>query len=251
MKREFPISIEFIFSIFALLLSFFVVHGTYLVFLRDYANAHPDSVLVVIKDVEQETCIILFLWAMAMILFKMFATIRERRLLGRDIVSVTEGMRIHKEEAQDLRREVQALAPPLRRMLVPRAMTAALHRFASTGNVQDVADASHAVCNAESDRLDSELSMIRYIAWAIPSIGFIGTVRGIGLGLAQADRAKDDLALVTGPLGVAFNSTLAALILSIVLMFFVHQLQLMQERLGLDSEDYVNDTLVRHLYVEE
>ena len=36
------------------------------------------------------------------------------------------------------------------------------------------------MCEAESDRLDSEMSMIRYIAWAIPSIGFLGTVRGIG-----------------------------------------------------------------------
>lgn len=31
----------------------------------------------------------------------------------------------------------------------------------------------------KADEMDSEMSMIRYIAWAIPSIGFVGTVRGI------------------------------------------------------------------------
>ena len=69
--------------------------------------------------------------------------------------------------------------------------------------------------------------MIRYISWAIPSIGFIGTVRGIGEALAQADKAvQGDIAGVTQSLGVAFNSTFIALLISIFLMFLVHQLQL-------------------------
>ena len=74
--------------------------------------------------------------------------------------------------------------------------------------------------------------MIRYIAWAIPSIGFIGTVRGISDALGQAYKAVEgDIAGVTASLGVAFNSTFIALVISIVLMFFMHQLQLLQERL--------------------
>jgi hypothetical protein len=46
---------------------------------------------------------------------------------------------------------------------------------------------------------------------------------------------------------VAFNSTFIALVISIVLMFFVHQVQLMQERLVLDSERYVDSWLIRRL----
>jgi biopolymer transport protein ExbB/TolQ len=90
--------------------------------------------------------------------------------------------------------------------------------------------------------------MIRYIAWAIPSIGFIGTVRGIGAALAQAHKAVEgDIAGVTQSLGVAFNSTFIALLLSIVLMFVVHQLQLLQERLVLESKSYCDRRLIRHL----
>ena len=107
------------------------------------------------------------------------------------------------------------------------------------------------VCETEGDRLDSELSMIRYIAWAIPSIGFIGTVRGIGEALAQAHKAVEgDITGVTMSLGVAFNSTLVALLLSIVLMFIVHQLQLQQEKLVLDTETYADRNVVRHLRVQ-
>ena len=132
--------------------------------------------------------------------------------------------------------------------LVPRAMVTGLERFSSTLNVQDVSTAVGDVCQSEGDRLESELSIIRYIAWAIPSVGFIGTVRGIGDALGQAHRALEgDITGVTENLGVAFNSTFVALVISIVLMFFIHQLQLLQERLVLDSERYVDHWLVRKL----
>ena len=104
------------------------------------------------------------------------------------------------------------------------------------------------MCEEESDRLESELSIIRYIAWAIPSVGFIGTVRGIGDALAQAHRAVEgDITGVTQSLGVAFNSTFIALVISIVLMFIIHQIQLSQERLVLDTKRYCGKWLVGRL----
>jgi biopolymer transport protein ExbB/TolQ len=92
--------------------------------------------------------------------------------------------------------------------------------------------------------------MLRYIAWAIPAIGFIGTVRGIGDALAEAHKAvTGDISGVTEGLGVAFNSTLVALLLSLVLMFLLHGLQLAQERLALDAETYLDNRLLRNLQV--
>ncbi len=90
--------------------------------------------------------------------------------------------------------------------------------------------------------------MIRYIAWAIPSIGFLGTVRGIGQALGQAHQAaQGNIAGVTQSLGVAFNSTFVALLISIIVMFLLHQLQLAQERLVLDAEAYCDNQLIGHL----
>ena len=106
----------------------------------------------------------------------------------------------------------------------------------------------HEMCESEAERSESELSIIRYIAWAIPSIGFIGTVRGIGDALAQAHQAvSGDITGVTQSLGVAFNSTLIALLISIVLMFIIHQIQLMQERLVLGAGRYCDNMLIRRL----
>jgi len=137
-----------------------------------------------------------------------------------------------------------------REYLLPRTLLAALQRFGSTRNIQDASTAIREICDTESDRLDSELSMVRYIIWAIPAIGFIGTVRGIGEALTQAQKAvQGDIVGVTIGLGVAFNSTLVALLLSIVIMFMMHQLQLLQERLVLDAQNYCDVNLIRHLQV--
>ncbi|MDH5737052.1 MAG: MotA/TolQ/ExbB proton channel family protein, partial [Gammaproteobacteria bacterium] len=165
-----------------------------------------------------------------------------------NLVSMTPGTSILPEDTREFARPIQALPQPTAAYLLPRALLMALHRFRSTRNIQDVSSSVHALCESESDRLDSELSMIRYIAWAIPSIGFLGTVRGIGQALGQAHQAaQGDIAGVTQSLGVAFNSTFVALLISIVLMFLLHQLQLAQEKLVLDTENYCDNHLVQHL----
>ncbi|REJ66464.1 MAG: biopolymer transporter [Proteobacteria bacterium] len=76
----------------------------------------------------------------------------------------------------------------------------------------------------------------------------MGTVRGIGDALGQAYKAVEgDISGVTVSLGVAFNSTFVALVLSIIIMFALHQLQLSQERLVLRTQRYADKQLIRHL----
>jgi len=257
---------ELLFSLFALIIFTIAVHAAYVTVVRPKATAllaeqraamakDPNyvaqrSLYVVLKDYEQEAEIILGLWAFAIIGYKTWRTRRERALLARDLVQVPEGMRILPEDAREYARPLEALPRAEAGCLLPSALLAALYRFGATRNVQDVSDAARGVCDAEADRLDSELSMLRYIAWAIPAIGFIGTVRGIGDALGEAHRAvSGDVSGVTEGLGTAFNSTLVALLISIVLMFLLHQLQLAQERLVLDSETYLDRYLIRHMQV--
>jgi biopolymer transport protein ExbB/TolQ len=187
-------------------------------------------------------------WALAIMGYKARDILQERKLLELDLVPIAEGMRILPEDTREFARQVQALPEENQRMLLPRALMNALRRFNSTRNIQDVSASTNTVLESEADRLESELSMIRYISWAIPSIGFIGTVRGIGEALAQADKAvQGDIAGVTQSLGVAFNSTFIALLISIFLMFLVYQIQLLQERLVFDSQIYMDEKLIRHM----
>ncbi|MGK0223904.1 MAG: biopolymer transport protein ExbB/TolQ [Limisphaerales bacterium] len=266
MKKQLPF--ELVYQVGALVISVMLVHLVYVTLIRPNADAileqqaqlqasgqpyvQDRSLYVVLRDFEQESCFILMFWAVAIMGFKGRNALNERKLLNEDLIQLGDGMSILPQDTREFTRPLQALPEDQQETLLPRSLLAALHRFASTRNVQDASEAVKSVCEGESDRLDSELSMIRYIAWAIPSIGFIGTVRGIGEALGQAYRAVEgDIAGVTTSLGVAFNSTFIALVISIVLMFLMHQLQLIQERLVLDTHSYCDQRLLRHLQVRQ
>ena len=255
---------DIVFQATTLVLSFLIMHVPWTLVVRPRARVvletqaremrtNPEYVQerswwVIIKDPEQEWEFILCLWALCIMGAKWHSSSRERKLLDGNIVPLAPGARILPEDAREYARQVQALPAEERRLLLPRTALAALDRFRATRSIQDASTTAREVCAAESDRLDSELAMIRYIAWAIPSIGFIGTVRGIGDALTQAHRAvQGDISGVTEALGVAFNSTFIALLLSLLLMFVLHQLQLQQERQVLDTESYVDRQLLSNL----
>lgn len=263
MKKK-NIPVEFVYQLFALIIAIIVVHAVYVSIVRPNATevlaeqaiereANPGtiterSIWILVKDLEQESCFILMFWALAIMGYKARTILQERKLLEVELVPIAEGMRILPEDTREFARQVQALPDEGQRMLIPRVLLNALRRFNTTRNIQDVSASSNTIFESEAERLESELSMIRYISWAIPSIGFIGTVRGIGEALAQADQAVlGNISGVTQSLGVAFNSTFIALLISIFLMFLVYQLQLLQERLVFDSQIYVDDKLIRHM----
>ncbi len=258
------LSAEFLYQLFALLTTIILVHAIYVGLIRPNADAIlqqqavlqavaedfvPDrSIYVVIRDFEQEACFILLIWALAIMGYKGRRTLEEQQLLEQRLLEVPEGTSILPQDAREYSRSLEALNHHTQEFLLPRTLMAALQRFATTSSIPAVSNTIKEQCDSESERLDSELSMVRYIAWAIPSIGFIGTVRGIGDALGQAYKAVEgDISGVTVSLGVAFNSTFVALVLSIIIMFCLHQLQLSQERLVLDCQRYCDKRLMRHL----
>ncbi|GAA0351637.1 hypothetical protein GCM10009092_15050 [Bowmanella denitrificans] len=253
---------EFIYQLFSLLMAIILVHGLYVSLIRPRADAliqqqielqsqgqtiqAQRSWYVVLKDFEQESCFILMLWACSIMAFKAMQLQKERRMLDRHWLPTEQGTTILPTDAVDLSRPLQSLPEQQQQLLVPRTLLTALQRFGATGDVAASAEAIKEQCDTESDRLDSELSLVRYIAWAIPSIGFIGTVRGIGDALGQAHKAiEGDITGVTQALGVAFNSTFIALLISIFIMFVSHQLQLQQERVVTQTKRYTDEHLLR------
>jgi biopolymer transport protein ExbB/TolQ len=265
-SRRFHYPSEFFVTLFALVFTVLMVHATYVAWIRPKGDAiiaaeqqrmrtDPNyvperSFLLVIDAPEQEVEIIHFLWAMLIMGYKALLVRRERRMLDRDLIHVPEGIKVLPEDAKDYARQLEDLPAEDKPMLVVRALQRTLDRFAATRSIRDSAETSRAVCDAEADRLDSGFAMIRYIAWAIPAIGFVGTVRHISEALLQAHKAvTGDITNVTSSLGIAFNATFVALSLTIVLMFFLHQLQQTQEGFVHNTDHCIDQHLIRHMQV--
>lgn len=206
------------------------------------------SIIVLLQNAEQAVCLILMMWAMIIIIFKFIRLSGEESMAEHPFLKISRGERIMPEDALAHYKEVESQLrriPRLRGKILPNVILAALHRFDATRSIQDAAHAMSTRAEMAYEQLESDLSLVRYIAWAIPSVGFIGTVRGISEALGHADKAiQGDISGVTSSLGLAFNSTFIALLLSIGLMLLVHTLQSRQETLIIDLEDLATKKVI-------
>jgi biopolymer transport protein ExbB/TolQ len=258
-----------VYSISALLLAVIIIHSIWTLIIRPRAEAvlsqrvvvtntanvkqqvlQLRSIYVILKDHEQELCIILCLWSLLLLARQAHDTRLARQLLDREYVKVGEGQVVLPEDARVYSRPLESLPKVEQDRFLPRLLMVAYNRFGATRSVQDAAEAVRDECDFEVASMDTKLSMVRFTAWAIPAVGFVGTVRGIGAALQEAQGAMGgDISGVTMGLGVTFNATLVALVSCIIVMFWMHQLQQFQDRLVLDCRTYVDRQLLRKLRV--
>ena len=252
-----PLSIK---DSLALLISAIGVHLLYVLVVRPNAalavfaaeqsgRAVQRTFFVIIKDYEQEICFILFLWGMYLILQKCLALTKDRYLFKTKLIDEPDARADTTLEMRAALREFEQIEDDdTRNSPLIKTLSSAARRYIATRDIQNTSDAIVTGVDALAARLEAENSMIRYLIWVIPSIGFIGTVRGIGAALSQADAAlAGDISGMTDSLGVAFNSTLVALIISIVLMFFLHELQRLQDKLVTDTQAYCEEFLLHRI----
>ena len=244
-------------SFIALIISVIVVHMIYIGYIRPEASAlieiaqaqglsSPRDVVVILKDYEQEICFILMFWGCFLIVSNYQEILKTNYLFSVDLLENNDSDTLDVDsiiERLDKQIPEDCLSSPL-----IRTLRSSLWRYAATQNVQNLSDAIDSNLEMLAVRQDSDNTMIRYLIWAIPSIGFIGTVRGIGQALSQADQAlAGDISGMTDSLGVAFNSTLVALLISIFLMFLFHQLQRLQDTQILDTQEYCEKHLLSRI----
>lgn len=112
-----------------------------------------------------------------------------------------------------------------------------LHKTQSTQSMQEYCKARSEVDAAE---LDTGYADIRYLVWLIPTLGFIGTVMGIGEAItgfanvitnaADFSAVRGELPKVSYSLGTAFDTTLLALALSATVVLCMSLLVKRQEQ---------------------
>lgn len=118
-------------------------------------------------------------------------------------------------------------------------------KFRTSGSLSELIDIVSIQIEVSQEKAEGDQSIIRYLTWVIPSVGFVGTVLGISQALIVANTG--DMDKITSLLGVAFDTTLVALVLSIIIMWFVHQLQEETDRFHSDLKEYVIDNLINKI----
>jgi len=89
-----------------------------------------------------------------------------------------------------------------------------------TGSANELEDHLKYLADVDGARASQSYGLVRFVIWATPIMGFLGTVIGITVAIANLSPTQmENITDVVAGLGTAFDTTATALGLSMVLMF--------------------------------
>lgn len=135
------------------------------------------------------------------------------------------------------------------------AILECLAHFELHRSVPDAHEILRSLTLIRRQRMSSDYALVRYITWAIPTFGFLGTVVGISGALVAMEPlfhsdavTADVVAPVMHQLGMAFNTTIVALVFS-ALITWATQLSMSRESQAIDAaSEYTLRNLLNRLY---
>ena len=152
---------------------------------------------------------------------------------------------------EDLGQLYQKLRAAPQQRFLPRLLERTVTQYQGNKSVAHAHTLLDSCLDLYLHELDLGYHMIRYIVWLIPTIGFIGSVMGIGAALSVAGASKADdpnlLMNTTSAMSIAFNGTFIALLLSATLVFILHLAQQKEEKALNASAQYCLDKLINRL----
>ncbi len=120
-------------------------------------------------------------------------------------------------------------------------------RFLNSQSIEQTLSALKGQIDFLAHKLDIRYTFLRYLIWVIPTIGFIGTVLGISFAIMGINPTDVNLEQVIASLGIAFNTTLVALVLSALLNLFYNLVLSSEEDALNKAGNYVLSNMVNRL----
>ena len=204
-------------GVFYGLIHFGVFNNSYV---RDYFAGHP---------VEYVTTIMFFM-GMAALLITAFSTMRQSAGLGgygRIFGPVPSGGQ-PVSDCPALLARLRSVGWGRKNDILMRRFRDALDRIMRRNSAAGLEDELKYLADRDADRVYESYALFRVITWAIPVLGFLGTVIGITLAIGNLNPAalEESIDHVVLALRIAFATTTQALSLSIVLMFSWYKKQM-------------------------
>lgn len=187
----------------------------------------------------------LFFVGVSALIIKLFDTLGQRAAmiespLGKPI-RTTEAA----EHSEDLLDRLGRLFERRKGEVYVNRLRAALEHVRRRGSADALDDELKYLSDVDAARLYAGHGLFRVIVWAIPILGFLGTVIGITMALNGVDFSAPDKSMfaVLKGLGLKFDTTALALSLAMVLMFLHLIVEKSENRLLEDVDRRVQNEL--------
>lgn len=196
-----------------------------------------------------------FFWAAAICYLKMLKLKLQRRAMLLDVLPKDLGATINAENVGTFIDHVYGLPVKLRDSLMVNRIRKALEFFEVRQNVSEVSSLMGSQSAIDGSRIMGSYILLRAFLWAIPLLGFIGTVVGLshaisGMSFGNVEdvgKIVGSINNVTSGLGTAFDATLLGLIFAVFLNFPLNSLSKHEEEALNDIDAYCNEVLLPRL----
>ncbi|MCS6975965.1 MAG: MotA/TolQ/ExbB proton channel family protein [Gemmatales bacterium] len=163
----------------------------------------------------------LFMWAMTALSVKAYQVASERWMLRRGLLPTWNGQPLPVERAAALLEQLEQAPRWMQNSLLGRRTRAALEFVLVRESAEGLDEHLRHLADNDAETAEGGYALVRFITWAIPILGFLGTVLGIteAIGNVTPEQLAGSISGVTAGLAVAFDTTALALVLSMAVMF--------------------------------
>jgi biopolymer transport protein ExbB/TolQ len=215
--------------------------------------------MLVDRGPTQHAAVFLGIWCSVILLMKRRKLQIQRQALLHPVIPENYDFVLSSNTADQVIRNIHAIAESPDRFIVFNRILIALSNLKNLGRVGDVDDILRSLAERDESSHQTSFATLGGFLWAIPVLGFIGTV----LGLAQAignfssllDKQSDvagivgELKQVTGGLSTAFETTLLALVIALVIQLWMTEQKKSEEVFLDDSQEYCLKQIVSRIRI--
>lgn len=170
-------------------------------------------------------------WALAILFFKSRKLSLQRQALTHQVVPTDPGYILSAATVSDVLDQIYATADDPKHFVLFNRITIALSNLRNLGRVSDVDEILRSQAEHDQASMETSFALVHGFVWAIPVLGFIGTVLGLSQALggfgevlgsaSEAGELAGALRVVTAGLSTAFETTLVALVAALVIQILL------------------------------
>jgi biopolymer transport protein ExbB/TolQ len=181
----------------------------------------------------------------------------QRRALRVRVVPDQPNFVLSSATAADVLAQLHKSCDDPRQFYLLNRIELALSNLRNMGRISDLADVLQSQASNDEDVMESSYALVRGLIWAIPVLGFIGTVQGLSQAVgnfgsvltdaAEVSALKPALRGVTAGLATAFETTFVALVAALGIQLLLTMVKRDEEQLLDDCKEYCQRNLVARL----
>ena len=193
---------------------------------------------------------LLFFWGIVILIMKYRMNRRQHRAAMLELFPMSIDKEITRKSVSKFIDYIYKTPMNLRDSIIINRIRKALELFESKPNNSEVSTFLATQSDLDASRSYGSYALIKVFLWAIPILGFIGTVMGLSTAVGSLDLTgdiKNSIGALTGGLGTAFDTTLLGLILSILLSFPLAAIQKSEDETLTVIDAYCNERVLPKL----